>query len=54
MLLPTMLVVLLLGVVGAYAAIINVIPIRRIIGSSVAVAFVLGLLVYTFIKTRNA
>ena len=53
-LLPTIFVVFLLGVVSAYAAIINVIPISRIIGSSVAVAFVLGLLVYTFIKTRNA
>ena len=51
---PTILVVFLLGVVGAYAAIINLIPLSRIIGSSAAVVLILSLLIYTFINTRSA
>ena len=51
---PTILVVFLLGVVGAYAAIINLIPVSRIIGSSAAVVLILSLLIYTFINTRSA
>ncbi len=52
-LLPTMLVVFLLGMAGAYAVIVGVISTNRIIGSSVAVVIVLTLLTYTWFKTRN-
>jgi len=52
-LLPTMLVVFLLGAAGIYAAIVGVIPVSRIIGSSTAVVLVLGLLTYTWFKTRR-
>ena len=52
-LVPTMLVVFLLGVAGVYAAIIGVIPISRIIGSSIVVLVVLSLLTYTWFKTRT-
>ena len=52
-LLPTMLVVFLLGVVGVYSAIIGLIPVGRVIGSSAAVVVVLGLLAYAWIKTRR-
>ena len=51
---PTILVVFLLGVVGAYAAVINLIPVSRIIGSSAAAVLILSLLIYTFINTRSA
>ena len=50
-LLPTMLVVFLLGVAGVYAVYVGVIPASRIIGSSIAVILVLGLLSYTWFKT---
>jgi hypothetical protein len=53
-LLPTMLVVFLLGVAGVYSAVIGVIPVSRIIGSSSVVLVVLGLLTYTWIKTRRS
>ena len=52
-LLPTMLVVFLLGVAGVYSAIIGVIPLSRIIGSTSAVLVVLGLLTYAWAKTRR-
>ena len=52
-LLPTMLVVLLLGAAGIYAAIVGVIPVSRMIGSSTAIVLVLGLLTYTWFKTRR-
>jgi len=52
-LLPTILVVFLLGVVGAYAALVGLIPIHRIIPSSAAVVAVLCLLIYTCFKTRT-
>ena len=52
-LVPTMLVVFLLGVAGVYAAIIGVMPISRIIGSSIAVLVVLSFLTYTWSKTRT-
>ena len=52
-LLPTMLVVFLLGVAGVYAVIVGALPFSRIIGSSVAVVAVLGLLTYTWLKTRT-
>ena len=52
-LVPTILVVLLLGVAGIYAAVAEVIPPSRVIGSSTAVALVLGLLTYTWLKTRK-
>ena len=41
---PTMLVVLLLGVAGIFAAVVGVMPVNRIIGSSIVVTLVLGLL----------
>ena len=50
---PTMLVVFLLGVAGVYAASIGIMPVSRIIGSSAAVLVILGLLTYTWIKTRR-
>ena len=52
-LLPTMLVAFLLGVAGVYAVIVGVIPASRIIGSSAAIVVVLGLLSYTWLRTRN-
>ena len=51
---PTILVVFLLGVVSAYAAVVNLIPVSRIIGSSAAAVLILSLLIYTFINTRSA
>lgn len=51
-LLPTILVVFLLGVAGVYSVLLGVIPINRIIGSSAAVVAVLGLLIFTWCKTR--
>jgi len=52
-LLPTMLVVFLLGMAGIYAASIGAIPVNRIVGSSTAVVLVFGLLTYTWFKTRS-
>ena len=52
-LLPTMLVAALLGVAGIYAAIVGVMPVSRIVFSTVALASVLGLLTFTWFKTRN-
>ena len=52
-LLPTMLVVFLLGVAGVYAVIVGVLPARRIVGSSTVVVVVLSLLTYTWFRTRS-
>ena len=52
-LLPTILVVFLLGVAGVYAVSIDLIPFRRIIPSSAAVVIVLSLLIYTSYITRD-
>ena len=52
-LLPTMLVVFLLGVAGVSAAILGVVPVNQVIGSSSLVVLVLGLLMYTWLKTRR-
>ena len=52
-LLPTMLVVFLIGAAGIFAAIVGVMPVSRIVGSSVVVVPVLGLLTYTWLKTRK-
>ncbi|MDB4278837.1 hypothetical protein N9917_04480 [Deltaproteobacteria bacterium] len=52
-LLPTMLVVFLLGVAGVYAASVGVISVQRVMASSSAVAGVLLLLSYTSYRTRN-
>ena len=49
---PTILVVFLLGIAGAYAVISGVLPFSRIIPSSAAVVIVLCLLIYTYFKTR--
>ena len=50
-LLPTMLVVFLLGIAGTYAVSVGAIPFARFIGSSTAVVVVLGLLTFTWFKT---
>jgi len=52
-LLPTMLVVFLLGTAGVYAAIIGVMPVSRVIGSTTVVVLVFGLLTFTWFKTRK-
>jgi len=52
-LLPTILVVFLLGMVGAYAALKNLINPGRIIPSSIAVCIILCLLIYSYLKTRS-
>ena len=52
-LLPTMLVVFLLGLAGIYAASIGVVPVRQVVGSSIAVVAVLCLLTYTWLRTRS-
>jgi hypothetical protein len=50
---PTMLVVFLLGVAGVYAGITGLVPVLRIVASSVAVVVILGLLTITWFKTRR-
>jgi len=52
-LLPTTLVVFLLGVAGVYAGLVGLIPVQRIMASSAAVVGVLSLLSYTSYRTRN-
>lgn len=52
-LLPTMLVIFLLGVAAVYAAVVGVIPYERIIGSSITVVLLLSLLGYTCYRTRR-
>lgn len=49
---PTILVVLLLGLVGVYAGLTGLLPVGRILASSVAVIVVLALLIFTWFKTR--
>ncbi len=50
---PTILVVFLLGVAGLYAGFAGLLPLRRIIASSIAVATVFCLLTYTCYQTRQ-
>ena len=50
---PTILVVFLLGIAGAYAGITGLIPAERVFASSASVVVVLGLLIYTWLKTRS-
>jgi hypothetical protein len=52
-LLPTILVVFLLGLAGIFAALRNLISTSRIIWTSVAVYLILSLLIYSYIKTRK-
>ncbi|KAA3664721.1 MAG: hypothetical protein DWQ04_04245 [Chloroflexi bacterium] len=52
-LLPTILVVFLLGVAGIYALSLNLLPPNRIIANSAVTVVVLTLLIITTIKTRN-
>lgn len=52
-LLPTILVVFLLGVVGIYALAINLLPLGRIITNLAVTTVVLTLLIVTVIKTRE-
>jgi drug/metabolite transporter (DMT)-like permease len=50
---PTILVVFLLGSAVAYAGISGLIPAEQIMASTAAVVAVLGLLIYTWFKTRS-
>jgi drug/metabolite transporter (DMT)-like permease len=50
---PTILVVFLLGSAIAYAGISGLIPAEQIMASTAAVVAVLGLLIYTWFKTRS-
>jgi hypothetical protein len=52
-LLPTMLVVFLLGVAVAYAALSSLIPVRQGLASLAAVVIVLFVLAYSWLKTRE-
>lgn len=52
-LLPTALVVFLLGVAVLYAALADLIPIRQALASCTAVVLVLALLLYTHYQTRE-
>ena len=52
-LLPTALVVLLLGLAGVHAAFTGLLSVQRVLGSSVVVVLVLSLLLYTLYKTRD-
>jgi hypothetical protein len=52
-LLPTSLVVFLLGVAVLYASFNGLIPTRQALASSAAVVLVLALLIYTCLRTRD-
>ena len=49
---PTILVVFLIGISGAYAGFKELIPLSRILGSSAVTVVILGLLIYSWFKTR--
>ena len=51
---PTILLVFLLWVAGAYAGLTNLIPAGRILASSTAVVVVLALLISAHFRTRTA
>jgi len=53
-LLPTSLVVFLLGIAVSYAGFASLIPLPQAFGSAAAVAVVLGLLIFTCYKTHDA
>ena len=52
-LIPTALVVFLLGVAGIHAASVGLLPVSRVVSSSVAVFLVSCLLIFTCYRTRN-
>ena len=52
-LLPTSLVVFLLGIAVTYAGFADLIPLPQVFGSATAVALVLALLLFTCYKTRD-
>jgi len=52
-LLPTILVVTLLGIVGVHAGITGVLPLSRAVGSSSATMIVLSILIYSYVNARN-
>jgi hypothetical protein len=52
-LLPTILVVFLLGLAGIFAALRNLISTSRVISTSIVVYLVLCLLIYSYVKTRK-
>ncbi len=52
-LLPTILVVALLGMVGVHAGITAILPLSRTVASSSATVIVLIILIYSYINARN-
>lgn len=52
-LLPTLLVVLLLGIVGLHAGLSGLLPVIRIIPTSIVAAAVFSVLAYTYVKTKD-
>ena len=53
MLIPTMLVVALLGIVGLHAGVTGLIPWIRIIASSIVTLLVLSILIYGYMHSRD-
>ena len=52
-LLPTILVVALLGIVGLHAGITALLPLSRTVASSSATVIVLSVLIYAYVNARN-
>lgn len=52
-LLPTILVVALLGIVGIHAGFTALLPLSRTVVSSSATVIVLSILIYSYLNTRN-
>ena len=52
-LLPTILVVALLGIVGIHAGFTALLPLSRTVVSSSAAVIVLSILIYSYLNTRN-
>lgn len=52
-LLPTILVVALLGIVGLHAGITGLLPVSRTVASSTASIFVLSILIYSYLNGRG-
>ena len=52
-LIPTMLVVTLLGIVGVHGGMTGILPLSRVITSSAATIVVLTILIYSYTSARN-
>ena len=52
-LIPTILVVALLGMVGLHAGLTELMPLIRIIPTSIVTIIVLAILIYSYMKTRD-